>query len=62
MKVYPILTKDGVKESGIDLRDYFAAMAMQGILSSPYYEACSIAGAAYMIADDMIEERTNGEG
>lgn len=62
MKVYPIVTKDGVKESGIDLRDYFAAMAMQGILSSPNYEAYSIARAAYMIADDMIEERTNGEG
>jgi len=44
---------------GMDLRDYFAAKAMQAILSNPDYgdEDSSLAGAAYYVADAMLKAR-----
>jgi hypothetical protein len=46
---------------GMSLRDYFAAKAMQGIISIPdhWYQngTESIAEMAYAMADAMLEER-----
>ena len=44
---------------GMTLRDYFAAKAMQAILSNPEYgdEDDSLAGAAYYVADAMLKAR-----
>jgi hypothetical protein len=56
----PVYSKDivGVKEStGMDLRDYFAAKAMQAMLS---WEDCgnfNVSQEAYMMADAMMEAR-----
>jgi len=45
--------------AGMTLRDYFAAKAMQAILSNPDYgdEDSSLAGAAYYVADAMLKVR-----
>lgn len=54
--VYPFYEQDG----GISMRDYFAAKAMQGMLTS--HDACdpdAIADRAYVIADAMIKARSN---
>jgi len=52
----------GVKQStGMDLRDYFAAKAMQGIVDSSVesgLETTQIADSAYRIADAMMKART----
>lgn len=44
---------------GMSLRDYFAAKAMQAILSDPDYvqEDRKLAEASYAIADAMLEAR-----
>lgn len=62
---------------GMDLRDYFAAKALQGMLGNPtsddyedevlrrenYKEYCkSFAESAYEVADAMMEARGNREG
>ena len=43
----------------VDLCDYFAAKAMQGILANPNkdYLVVHLAGEAYSIADAMLTER-----
>lgn len=38
-------------------RDYFAAVAMHGLLSSTYVAIEDISKASYRIADSMMEER-----
>ena len=46
---------------GMDLRDYFAAKAMQGIVDSSVdagLETTQIADSAYRIADAMMKART----
>ena len=47
---------------GMTLRDYFAAKAMQAILSDPDYdkEDSALAKAAYYVADAMLEARKGG--
>ena len=69
MKAYPFIHKHPTTgntklEEGLDLRDYFAARAMQGLIASPrgtpdgsaatdvYYAKC-----AYLVADAMMEAR-----
>ena len=49
----------GAGTEGMTLRDYFAAKAMQAILSNPEYgdEDDSLAGAAYYVADAMMKAR-----
>jgi hypothetical protein len=65
MKAFP-----GNRFEGMDLRDYFAAKAMQGMAANPnddhdfesesYHEYITeVAKCAYLIADAMIEERKN---
>ena len=47
-------------QEGMSLRDYFAAKAMQGVLSRPtagLLHAEGIAPAAYMMADAMLKAR-----
>ena len=48
---------DEIWQYGMDLRDWFAGMALQGIVSAP--DAClKVApNAAYMLADAMLEVR-----
>lgn len=49
-----------VFDSGMSLRDYFAAMAMQAMLSSqecPLDAMTEIPKAAYVIASTMLKER-----
>ena len=53
-------THDGITCTGMALRDYFAAKAMQSMNSRPDYEdtpADVIALDAYAIADAMIKVR-----
>lgn len=46
--------------SGMDLRDYFAAKAMQGLLTSggDFEKFSHLATDAYSIADAMLAQRT----
>ena len=49
-------------ETGMTLRDYFAAKALTGMLSNSNLSAIpneEIAGEAYAIADAMLEAREN---
>ena len=65
MKVFPIANMEGVEEFlGMDLRDYFAAKAMQAIItrcdekSSEIEHIDSWVGSyAYVVADAMMEAR-----
>ena len=66
---FPIIMDGGIHERGMDLRDYFAAKAMQGILSKygmgvPDFEYADEPGCdaeisrwAYSIADEMMIAR-----
>ena len=43
---------------GMTLRDYFAGQALVGImLASNSYDPVAVAGRAYVVADEMLEER-----
>lgn len=62
MKAFPIdyNTASIDKWQGMDLRDYFAAKAMQGFIESTQDEQYffdSIANMAYLMADTMLERR-----
>ena len=64
MKAFPLQTNDGSKihfNLGMDLRDYFAAKALQGMIASPNCDTevnvTVISRHAYLIADAMIKER-----
>ena len=68
MKAFPSLewiSSDGKKSGeGMDLRDYFAAKAMQGMLSNqPTYsreitiDGDTLAQSSYQIADAMMKAR-----
>ena len=49
----------GAFGAGMTLRDYFAAKAMQAILSNPDYtgEDSRLAAASYYVADAMLKAR-----
>ncbi|THB74887.1 MAG: hypothetical protein D6B28_01415 [Gammaproteobacteria bacterium] len=57
-KAFPYPKKDGTSSGGMDLRDYFAVRAVQGILAR---EECSdsagLAEKGYEIADAMLKAR-----
>lgn len=58
MKAFPLLSKwDDEKLNGMDLRDYFAAKAMQAMLSWEDVGSFNLSKEAYMIADAMMESR-----
>ena len=48
-------------DKGMDLRDYFAAHAMQGSMANPAVNgtAATIAAEAYEVADQMMVERSH---
>jgi hypothetical protein len=59
MKVFPYT---GLGTDGMDLRDYFAAKAMQGLLTvdltkRPDGLSMSVSKAAYEMADAMMKAR-----
>lgn len=52
------MSKYGGFSKDMTLRDYFAAKAMQGMLADPTTpEIMDIPGAAYELADAMLEAR-----
>lgn len=63
MKAFPTLKDNGhiTSQDGMDLRDYFAAKAMQAIISSSHHNEdiykAVCASWAYEIADAMMEAR-----
>ena len=44
--------------SGMTLRDYFAAKAMQSLVAGNSTDAQQISQAAYIVADAMLKART----
>jgi len=64
MKAFPVTIQhqtSGKLEEGMDLRDYFAAKAMQSlILDREYFNHSPsiIGGWSYQIADEMMEARS----
>ena len=58
MKAFP-----NNRSEGMDLRDYFAAKAMQAILSNPDYtsEDHVLASSSYNVADAMMKARETNE-
>jgi hypothetical protein len=63
MKAYPFIHKHPTTgntklEEGMDLRDYFAARAMHGLMVDNPSPACGyIATTAYQMADEMMKAR-----
>jgi len=68
MKAYPFIHKHPTTgntklEEGMDLRDYFAARAMQGLVIHKSFidlyraGATSVAQQAYLVADAMMKAR-----
>ena len=63
MKAYPFIHKHPTTgntklEEGMDLRDYFAAKAMQGFQQEWVYDnSDEIASKAYALADAMMKAR-----
>lgn len=68
---FPRVTKLGEQAPGMELRDWFAGMALQGILANEALRVIAIscngipendyAQFSYDIADKMIEERIKGD-
>lgn len=56
--VYPIIVKDFIHENGLTKLEYFAAIAMQGILSKPgiYDTFDVIAECSVICAEKLIKE------
>jgi hypothetical protein len=56
MKAFPLSNMTGLNQQGMDLRDYFAAKAMQTILSDGL-DPKDTAAFAYEYADAMMKAR-----
>lgn len=55
---FPVGSGDMRDPTGMTLRDWFAGMAMQGLVSSPRsIPRATMAEHAYLMADAMIAER-----
>ncbi len=63
MKAFPFTLNDGQDVfTGMNLRDYFAAKAMQGLLASEVNaEINTFAKKAYEMADEMMKARGSDE-
>ena len=68
MKAFPIMFKHPttgaiIEHQGMELRDYFAAKAMQAMIAEPSLKATpeEFAQRSYMVADEMLKarEKTN---
>ena len=56
---FPVVSEILGHSSGMSLRDYFAAKAMQGMLTRPgSVDPKQDAALAYMLADAMLVERS----
>jgi hypothetical protein len=64
MKAFPITDGTWLKEKGMDLRDYFAAKAMQGMFANSSTQKIErkdlplFALVCYEMADAMMEARS----
>ena len=58
-RVFP--TPPGREFDGIELRDYFAAHVLQGLLANPQVNGCpaTLVAEAYEYADQMMVERNH---
>lgn len=58
-QAFPVATDANFGNEGMDLRDYFAAKAMQGLLSYPEQQQPDqrLAKSAYDVADAMLAHR-----
>ena len=57
---FPCVNHHGHKLTGMTLRDYFAAKAMQAIITTHLLENCDdfvVAKNAYQLADFMLKEK-----
>lgn len=54
---YSLVAEGVFCDGGMTMRDYFAAMAMQGIQSRVNWSIESIAELAYKQADEMLKAR-----
>lgn len=58
---FPLEYKDGDFQSGMTLRDYFAAKAMQAAMTGEGYRVYStpedLAQLSYLMADAMLKQR-----
>lgn len=60
---FPVLHQNEItgyippETSGMTLRDYFAAKAMQGLVANSNTNPMDIAKAAYVVADFMMKAR-----
>jgi hypothetical protein len=62
MKAFPTKNENLPNESqGMDLRDYFAAKAMQTMLTWDDFGSLNVSKEAYMMADAMMEARNDQE-
>jgi hypothetical protein len=59
MKAFPIYGQNPNTHGGMDLRDYFAAKALQGFLANPKYAEFdhTAVECSYQIADAMMKAR-----
>ena len=64
MKAFPIMFKHPttgaiIENQGMELRDYFAAKAMQAMIAEPSLSATpeDFSQMSYMVADAMIKQR-----
>lgn len=58
IKAFPNSSPFNSKEDGMDLRDYFAAMAMQGLVAEGKCDSLTeISQISWNIADAMLDER-----
>jgi hypothetical protein len=56
---FPVGNVNGMSLNGMSLRDYFAAKAMQGLVSDPdlVIDSAQVAQLAYVYADAMLQAR-----
>jgi hypothetical protein len=57
IKAFPYRSVKDIDNFGMDLRDYFAASATQGILASDTWDHKLSPNTAYYIADQLIEAK-----
>ena len=62
ISAFPLPTDAGYNgRTGVTLRDYFAAKAMQGLLANGNTRGANLIRQSYQIADEMMEERNKIE-
>ena len=63
MQAFPVNVYEGKWNDGMELRDYFAAKAMQGLVTTvkgEEWHAEETAEIAYFVADAMMKARKQG--